>query len=60
MAGAGLASAAWRHGVKVTTFVPTRKSMPDPETGEAKHVPIGKRAWTATVFHISQTDPVSV
>jgi hypothetical protein len=43
------------HGVKVTTMVPMTKK--DEETGEAK--PIGKRFWTAVVFHISQTDPVN-
>jgi len=42
------------HGVKVTTFVPMTKK--DKETGEEKS--IGKHAWTATVFHVSQTDPV--
>src|SRR5215813_7102002 len=46
------------HGVKVCTFVPMTKKENDPDTGEEKSVPIGKRAWTATVFHISQTDPV--
>jgi hypothetical protein len=48
------------HGVKVTTFVPVDKKTDDidPETGEAKRVPVGRRAWTATVFHISQTDPI--
>src|SRR5438132_12468987 len=42
------------HGVRVSTFVPMTKK--DAETGEAK--PIGNRAWTATVFHVSQTDPI--
>ena len=48
------------HGVKVTTFVPMDKKTADidPETGEAKRVHLGRRAWTATVFHISQTDPI--
>jgi len=49
------------HGVKVTTFVPMDKKTgeSDPDTGEEKRVPLGKRAWTATVFHISQTDPIN-
>jgi antirestriction protein ArdC len=47
------------HGVKVTTFVPMDKKETDPDTGEAKKVKIGKRARTATVFHVSQTDPVN-
>jgi hypothetical protein len=48
------------HGVKVTTFVPMDKKTADidPETGEAKRLSLGRRAWTATVFHVSQTDPV--
>jgi len=48
------------HGVKVTTFVPMTKKTGDldPATGDEK-VSIGKRAWTATVFHVSQTDPVA-
>src|ERR1700739_1707766 len=49
------------HGVKVTTFVPMDKKTgeADPETGEEKRVALGKRAWTATVFHVSQTDPLN-
>lgn len=48
------------HGVKVTTFVPMTKKTGqlDAETGEEKKTPLGKRAWSATVFHVSQTDPV--
>jgi hypothetical protein len=48
------------HGVKVTTFVPMEKKTgeTDPETGEEKRVNLGRRAWTATVFHVSQTDPI--
>ncbi len=48
------------HGVKVTTFVPMDKKTGeiDPATGEEKKVKLGRRAWTATVFHVSQTDPV--
>src|SRR5207237_6118641 len=42
------------HGVKVTTFVPMTKKTgeQDPDTGEEKKTPIGKRAWTAVVFHV--------
>jgi antirestriction protein ArdC len=40
------------HGVKVCTFVPMTKK--DEETAEVKQ--IGRRAWSATVFHVSQTD----
>ena len=49
------------HGVKVTTFVPMTKKTGDldPATGDEKKVSIGKRAWTATVFHVSQTDAVA-
>lgn len=47
------------HGVKVTTFVPMTKKTTDPDTEEERRADIGKRAWTATVFHVSQTDPIS-
>lgn len=43
------------HGVKVITYVPTEKKERDPETGEEK-ITVGRRPWTATVFHISQTE----
>ena len=48
------------HGVKVSTWVPMDKKTgeTDPDTGEAKKVKLGRRAWTATVFHVSQTDPI--
>jgi hypothetical protein len=48
------------HGVKVTTWVPMDKKTGelDPESGEEKKVSLGKRCWTATVFHVSQTDPI--
>jgi N-terminal domain of anti-restriction factor ArdC len=45
------------HGVKVCTWVPVEKKEDDAETGEAK-VSSFKRPWTATVFHVSQTEPV--
>lgn len=49
------------HGVKVSTFIPMDKKTgeTDAETGDEKRVQLGKRAWTATVFHISQTDPIA-
>ena len=49
------------HGVKVTTFVPMDKKTgeTDPESGEEKRIRLGNRAWTATVFHVSQTDPIN-
>ncbi len=43
------------HGIKVCTFVPMTKK--DEETGEVKQ--LGKRAWNATVFHVSQTDLIA-
>ena len=46
------------HGVKVSTFVPMTKKTENAETGETEAKPIGRRASTATVFHISQTDPI--
>jgi antirestriction protein ArdC len=48
------------HGVKVVTFVPMDKKTGevDADTGEEKRVRLGRRAWTATVFHVSQTDPI--
>src|SRR3989442_16016871 len=48
------------HGVKVVTFVPMTKKtgQVDAETGEEKTAQLGKRAWNATVFHVSQTDPI--
>ncbi len=42
-------------GVRVCTWVPVTKK--DEKTGEKK--PDGKRPWTATVFHVSQTDPIA-
>jgi hypothetical protein len=47
------------HGVKVTTVVSADKKTgeSDPETGEPKKVRI-RRPWSATVFHVSQTDPI--
>lgn len=44
-------------GVKVLTYVPTERKTKQPD-GSIK-VETGKRPWTATVFHVSQTDPVT-
>ena len=43
------------HGVKVVTWIDCRSKDIDPDTGEPKQY---KRAKSATVFHISQTDPI--
>jgi hypothetical protein len=52
------------HGVKVMTFVSTdRKSQDTADTeddnGQVKHKRHGSRPWSATVFHVSQTDPIN-
>lgn len=42
------------HGVKLLTYIPTeREEKKDDGTTEIKY---GSRPWTATVFHISQTE----
>lgn len=49
------------HGIKVVTFIPADRDGPaDTETAEGKKVrrKARSRPWTATVFHVSQTDPV--
>jgi hypothetical protein len=47
------------HGVKVVTFLPARdREEIDPRTGERKIVRRSSRPWTATVFHVSQTDSI--
>ena len=47
------------HGVKVVTFVAVRESkQPSEENGEPSRRRSGRRPWSATVFHLSQTDPV--
>jgi len=47
------------HGVKVTTWIPAAgKEETDPETGEKKAGRGFKVCKFATVFHISQTDPI--
>jgi hypothetical protein len=48
------------HGVKVTTWVTPkdkRDQPADPKEGEKARR--GKMPWSATVFHISQTDPIA-
>lgn len=48
------------HGVKITSWVPVlgkTKTEKDPKTGEEKTV-AGLRPKTATVFHITQTEPI--
>jgi hypothetical protein len=46
------------HGVRVVTFVECSASERDPETGEEKCATY-RRPHTTTVFHISQTEPIS-
>jgi len=47
------------HGVKVTTWIPTAgKEETDPTTGEKKAGRGFKVCKFATVFHVSQTDPI--
>jgi len=42
------------HGVKVLTYIPTEREVKK-EDG-TKEVKYSSRPWTATVFHISQTE----
>jgi hypothetical protein len=51
------------HGVKVVTFVPMGRrdkvdGQDDADTERPAERQGGSRPWSATVFHISQTDPV--
>jgi hypothetical protein len=53
------------HGVKVVTFVDTgRDGAPagddasDSDGRPERRKARGRRPWTATVFHVSQTDPI--
>ena len=46
------------HGVKVVTYVPVETKEIDRETREKKTI-VNRRPWTATVFHISQTEPLA-
>jgi hypothetical protein len=47
------------HGVKVVTVITTERKTGeiDAVTG-AEKIEYDRRPWTATVFHVSQTDPV--
>jgi hypothetical protein len=62
--------AAWRakgrtvkkgeHGIRIATAIPIPgKETTDPQTGETITGPGRSRPWTATVFHISQTEPIT-
>lgn len=44
------------HGVRVCTFIDTPGKETDQDTGERKII---RRPWTTTVFHVSQTEPLS-
>ncbi len=54
------------HGVKVVTFVAIDRDSSPPTVSETTQTDAvtdqrrasGRRPWTATVFHVSQTDPV--
>lgn len=46
------------HGVKVVTWIPVTRTETNSETGESE-TREGKRPWTATVFHFSQTDTIN-
>lgn len=48
------------HGVKVITVISTERKTgeTDPSTGSEK-IEFDRRPWTATVFHVSQTDPTA-
>jgi hypothetical protein len=52
------------HGVKVVTFVAIDRTAPAPsestdgESNPQRRPSSGRRPWTATVFHVSQTDPM--
>jgi N-terminal domain of anti-restriction factor ArdC len=54
------------HRVKVVTFVtvdrgadPMNTGEPGDGTGPARRKTGGRRPWSATVFHVFQTDPVT-
>jgi hypothetical protein len=46
------------HGVKVCTYIPVRDKADPDESTESKPGRRTSRPWTATVFHVSQTDPI--
>ena len=45
------------HGVKVVTFVPSTRTVTKADGTEEEFA--CKRPWSATVFHVSQTDPTN-
>lgn len=45
------------HGIKVVTVIQAARKERDDATGQEIEK-IGSRPWTATVFHVSQTDPI--
>jgi hypothetical protein len=50
------------HGVKVTTYITPREDdkQADPEKpADLKRMARHSRPWTATVFHVSQTEPIA-
>ena len=46
------------HGVRVVTFVSTDRTEPVETGDDAPRKPGRRRPWSATVFHVSQTDPI--
>lgn len=46
------------HGVKIMTWVTPKDKDDKTNPDEAKKAKRGKMPWCATVFHISQTDPI--
>ena len=53
------------HGVKVVTFITTESGAAEPADDAGgdtatpdQRRPRGRRPWTATVFHVTQTDPI--
>ncbi len=46
-----------QHGIRVVTFIPVEEKR-STGTGQITRT-AGKRPWTATVFHISQTQPAA-
>ena len=46
------------HGVRVTTYIPLReKESPEGTEEQTSRPRRTSRPWSATVFHVSQTDP---
>src|SRR5262245_46350113 len=55
---AGRQVRAGEHGVKVVTWV-SPKDKESADGDETKKTSPSKMPWTATVFHVSQTDPLA-